>query len=420
MTAQMVSRILIADDDEYICKTLATILQAEGYQTTTAFSAKDALEKARSMLFAVALLDIRLPDEEGTRLLAQLQKITPETIKIIITGYPSLKNAVEALNFGADSYIMKPINPVELLKTIRKKLEAKKQAETVTKEKLADWIQAQAQRMQSSGFQEFLEETASELADFGLTRTQAKIYIALVGLGVASVSEIANTSKIRREEVYRIIPELEKQGIVTRKLKVPRKYSTISPDMAIKLLTERKLQAMKDDIEKLKQKQQGLISSLKKIELPIDHNDCSIEVISQQDTAIAKMASMAMNAKSSIDVMASPRMIQIAYLSHPKKITDTVLKPVKVRIITEKREHDTFTKGVIHFSKENNSPIEVRQAKKLLYNLLLVDGKEAMWKEPRRQSPDAPIFWTDNPTQVTILEMSFENLWKQSTNIMTT
>jgi DNA-binding response OmpR family regulator len=269
-------QILVVDDDEAICKTLSAILQSEGYQTTTATTAKEAIEKTRTQFFNIALLDIKLPDIEGTQLLAQLQEISPETIKIMITGYPSLKNAVDALNYGADSYIMKPVDPAELLKTIENRLEAQKQAEKMTKEKLAGWIQSQSRKTQTSNFQQFLEETSNELAFFGLTKTHAKIYITVTALGIASASEIAKLSKIRREEVYRIIPELEKRGIIIRKLKVPRKFSATQPEVAIQMLTETKLKTMKEEIERLKQKQTELASRLKRIALPTRQEDCTI------------------------------------------------------------------------------------------------------------------------------------------------
>jgi len=415
MTYPTKPQILIVDDDEAICKTLSTILQAEGYRTTIATSAKETLEKTKTQFFNLALLDIKLPDMEGTQLLAQLQETTPETIKIMVTGYPSLKNAVEALNFGAESYIMKPIDPAELLKTIKNKLEAQKHAEKITKDKLAKWVQAQARKTQSSNFQEFLQETASILTDFGLTTTQAKIYITLAALGVASASEIAALSKIRREEVYRTTPELEKHGIINRKLQTPRKFSAVKPETAIKILTKTKLKAMKKEIDKLKQKQTELISKLKTIELPVKQEDCSIEVISQQDNAIAKPADMTKNAKKQIDMIASLQDLLIAYIDHPRKIKETVLKSIKIRMITEKRELGAFTKELMQLSEENKNPIEIRHIQKLPFNLLIVNNKEALWRKPQPQSPST--FWTNDPTQITILKMSFENLWQKSSKI---
>jgi DNA-binding response OmpR family regulator len=416
MTNQMMPSILIVDDDEAICKTLSTILHAEGYQTTTATTAKEALEKAKTQFFNLALLDIKLPDLEGTRLLAQLQGIAPETIKIMITGYPSLKNAVEALNLGADSYTMKPINPAELLKTIKNKLEAQKLAENITKEKLAEWVLSQARKTQSSNFQEFLEQTSNELADFGLTKTEAKIYITLASLGVASASEIAAPSKIRREEVYRIMPELEKHGIITRKLKTPRKFSAIKPEKALEILTQAKLNSMKEEIDKLKQKQAELISKLKIIELPIKQEDCSIEVVTQRDNIAAKLTEMTTSARREINIIAHFHNLKTLYVNRPRKLMERVLKSLKIRIITEKCALDTFTKEIMQFAEKNNNPIELRQVEELPFTLLITDEKEAAWGQAyvRTQNETPPLFWTNDPMQIDILKRSFENLWEKS------
>jgi DNA-binding NtrC family response regulator len=68
------------------------------------------------------LIDIRLPDMEGTQLLTQLRGTVPKMMKIIITGYPSIENAVDALNKGADAYIIKPFDMDKVMKTIDEKL----------------------------------------------------------------------------------------------------------------------------------------------------------------------------------------------------------------------------------------------------------------------------------------------------------
>ncbi len=414
MTHQTTQRILIVDDDKHICKTLSVILQSEGYQTATATTAREAIEKVKTEFFNLALLDIKLPDMKGTELLLRLQSITPETIKIMITGYPSLQNAVESLNLGADSYIMKPFEPADLLKTIKNKIKTQQQAEKITKEKLAEWIQSQTRKKQSSNFYEFLEETASELADFGLTKTQSKTYIAIVALGVTSASEIATLSKIRREEIYRAIPKLEKHGIITRKLETPRKFSAIQPERAIQLLTKIKLKTLKEEIDKLKQKGVKLISELKTIELPVQLNSSSIEVISRQDCTRMKRSEMMQNAKRQIDLITFRRDLKMAYINPPKKSNKKLLKTIKTRIITESQQLDEFIKYIIRFSEANGSPIELRQVEKLQFNLLIVDGKEAIWGEFKTKSENQRNLWTNDPTQVAILKMAFENMWQKS------
>jgi len=414
MMHQAKPRILIVDDDEAICKTFSAILQSEGYQTETAITAKESVEKAKAQFFNLALLDVKLPDMEGTQLLSKLQEITPETIKIIVTGYPSLKNAVDALNFGADSYIMKPIDPAELLKTIKSRLESQQQKEKISKEKLARWIQAQARKTKSSGFHEFLEQTSGELAEFGLTRTQAKIYIALLALGVASASEIASLSKIRREEVYRLVPELESHGLITRKLKTPRKFSANQAEAALQVLVKSKLEAMKEEIEKLEQKQDELIPKLKTIELPTKQEDCSIEVITQQDNAMIRLMSMTHKVKREIKLVCSLNELKYAYLNRSQNLREKILKAVRMQIVIDKLEVDALVEEIIHLSEESRNPIELRQVDELPFNLLIIDDKEAMWGGNPRGGGISADFWTDDPSQVSILRMSFENLWQKS------
>ena len=102
--------ILIVDDDESIRKVVSEILTGEGYNVESAATGKEATEKAEAKLFNIALIDIKLPDTTGVDLLTKIKETKPKMRKIIITGYPSLQNAVEALNKDADAYIIKPLN----------------------------------------------------------------------------------------------------------------------------------------------------------------------------------------------------------------------------------------------------------------------------------------------------------------------
>ena len=142
------SKILIVDDDRDILRSLKDILQSKGYEIDMAETGQSAVEKAKAKYFNLALLDIKLPDMEGTDLLAKIHKNKPEMMKIMITGYPSLDNAVKALNLGADAYIMKPVNPENLLKIVEEKLKEQKEAEGMTEEKIAEWIENRIQKLE--------------------------------------------------------------------------------------------------------------------------------------------------------------------------------------------------------------------------------------------------------------------------------
>lgn len=410
-------RILIIDDDEFLCRTLSAILQPQGYHITIARTAKEAIEKTRSIYYNLALIDIRLPDMEGTKLLAKLQEITPGTMKIVVTGYPSMQNAVAALNLGADSYIVKPIAPTELLKVIANKLEAQRRTTKMTGDTLVEWVRSQVAK-QTSNFQEFLQENADELAAYDLTKTQAKIYITLTALGVASASEIANLSEIRREEVYRVLPILEKRGLVIRKLRTPMRFSATPPDKCIELLTKTKLKIMKEEIDRLREKQSRLILKLKAVELPVQQESRSTEVILNKDSTLMRLIEMTQNAKHQIDVVTSLEELKIAYINRSKTLTEKLMKTVKIRAITETQKLDTLTENIIKTSKAFNNPIELRQVQEPPFNLIIVDGNEAMWGEFKPKDEDATTYlWTSDPVQIGILGTSFEKLWKDSSSL---
>ncbi len=134
-------RILIVDDDKYILKTFKAILELRGYRIHIAESGQEALEMFGKNFYNLALLDIKLPDMEGTELLAKMHKLKPQIMKIMVTGYASLDNAVLSLNSGADAYIMKPVMPEKLIEVIEEKLREQEAVEMHCEEKLTKWLE---------------------------------------------------------------------------------------------------------------------------------------------------------------------------------------------------------------------------------------------------------------------------------------
>jgi DNA-binding NtrC family response regulator len=142
------ARILVVDDDESIRKTIATILEDEGYIVETAETGKEAIKKSKAKFFNLALIDIRLPDMEGTKLLSAMKETTPRMVKIIVTGYPAVQNAVESVNKGADGYILKPVNIDNLLETIKGHLKKQQEAKKYSEEKVTEFIETRARELE--------------------------------------------------------------------------------------------------------------------------------------------------------------------------------------------------------------------------------------------------------------------------------
>jgi DNA-binding NtrC family response regulator len=142
--------ILVVDDDENIRKTLSAILKNEGYTVDVAQNGNEAVKKTEATAYNVALIDIRLPDMEGIELLTKMKNTVPKTRKIIITGYPTLKNAIAAVNKQADAYLMKPVDMDKLLETIREQLKLQEAEKAYSEQKVADFIETRIKELEKT------------------------------------------------------------------------------------------------------------------------------------------------------------------------------------------------------------------------------------------------------------------------------
>ena len=142
-------RILVIDDDEGTRKVVAEALESEGYSVDTANNGKEAVEKSQTNFYNLALVDIRLPDMEGTKLLTSMKETTPEMIKIILTGYPALQNAIDAVNKGAHGYLVKPINMDELLRAVEQHLKKQSEMKEYGQQRLAQFVETRFEELQT-------------------------------------------------------------------------------------------------------------------------------------------------------------------------------------------------------------------------------------------------------------------------------
>jgi DNA-binding NtrC family response regulator len=143
------ARILVIDDEESIRRTVSMTLEHARYIVDTAENGKEAIEKAKANFYNLALIDIRLPDIEGTELLTTLKVTTPKMVKIILTGYPALQNTVKAINEGVDYYLIKPVDTVELLRVIKEQLDEQRRKKEHGQEKLAQFVQTRINELQT-------------------------------------------------------------------------------------------------------------------------------------------------------------------------------------------------------------------------------------------------------------------------------
>jgi CheY-like chemotaxis protein/glycine cleavage system H lipoate-binding protein len=132
-------KILIVDDELPVCRSISRVLEPEGYAVDTALSGKEALSKEEENRYDMMLVDLMMPGMSGMDLIKSVKEKRPDMVMIMITGYPTMKTAVESVKLGAFDYIPKPFTPEELRSLVLRALERKRlhEKEMAPKEGLA-------------------------------------------------------------------------------------------------------------------------------------------------------------------------------------------------------------------------------------------------------------------------------------------
>lgn len=146
----MKGRILVIDDDPDIREGFSEILKSSGYEVDAVETATEGIKKSEEKAYHIAFIDIVLPDMSGLEILKRLKEGIPKTRKVIITGFATLENAVEALNLGANAYLIKPVKPEEIIKITEKMMKEIEEEITMTQDKIIKFIEARVKMLEAN------------------------------------------------------------------------------------------------------------------------------------------------------------------------------------------------------------------------------------------------------------------------------
>lgn len=125
----MAERMLIIDDEDVILESCRRIFSAEGFQVSCTTSPPEGLRLIADSSFDVILCDWKMPGFDGMDVLEELERRSPHSAVVMISGYPTPARQTEALKRGAMDYVAKPFTPGEIVEAVRKAIRRKSNKE---------------------------------------------------------------------------------------------------------------------------------------------------------------------------------------------------------------------------------------------------------------------------------------------------
>jgi len=115
-------KVLVIDDERIVLDSVSRILKEENFKVDTSLSGLEGLKQAVERAYDIVLTDLRMPDIGGMRVLRDIKRAKPSLPVVMITGYGSVKTAVQAMKLGAAEYLQKPFSPEELTAAVKSAL----------------------------------------------------------------------------------------------------------------------------------------------------------------------------------------------------------------------------------------------------------------------------------------------------------
>jgi len=257
------------------------------------------------------------------------------------------------------------------------------------------------------------DENTDLLLGLGLTLNQAKVYLAILKLEKTTVGQVANYSKVRREDVYRILPSLEKMGLVERLLGKPTEIrATLIADSLAFLVAEEK--------NKAEERLSGMRSMVKKLSLkdwkqPILGEESIYILIAERKAILAKTSELVRNSIREVALIADKIRMMPVLAQFSDEYQLAIKNGAQIRLLFEACSPDDLLKKQVKKYIGNGDSVHVRFHPEALNHFIMSDDKEALITTSKESGlGEGQSLWTNNPNLIGVLRTSFESDWEKA------
>jgi sugar-specific transcriptional regulator TrmB len=255
-----------------------------------------------------------------------------------------------------------------------------------------------------------LQDEIQTLRRLGLTFNQARVYLALARSGMSTAKTISTVSKIPREDVYRIMPQLRRLGLVEKGITAPAKFKAISIEEALFVLLQRRM----EETSELQTKAGELLKNFKQniARQNLEEEEPQFILIPERETALQRRRNATNNAQRSIVAVTSWKRFPRGLYTYAEEVKKALGRGVEIRFVTDQPEKEGSTPKIMaDFMK--NSSFKIRYTTNPPTAIVAVyDEKEVyLATSAGVATEEPPALWSNNPSLVELARNYFEMMW---------
>ena len=256
------------------------------------------------------------------------------------------------------------------------------------------------------------EDLVRRLSNFGLTKNQAKVYLSIIQMGITEVGAISKTSMIHRQDVYKILPTLEKKGLIVRLVGKPVSFEALPMAMALNKMVKMEERKSKERIKLLKRCQKDL--SITVIAPPNENlqeiqSEPRFTLLSTDKQLTNTLDLMFEEAKKEVDLVLSTQILKSREQHFRHNFQKIIKRGVSIRLIIEDFKIEDETERILERIRPNGDNFIAKFIHKKPIPYRIVDGKELLITRRIQTESGLPqLLWTNAKSLVEFYNANFD------------
>ena len=256
------------------------------------------------------------------------------------------------------------------------------------------------------------DENTDLLLGLGLSLNQARVYLAILKLEKTTVGQVAKFSKVRREDVYRTLPALEKMGLIEKLLGKPAEIRATPISDALSFLVAEEKSKFDERLLGMRSRVQRL--SLKDWKQPLPGEESIYILIAEKKAILAKTSGLIRNSRKEVALIANKERIILILSQLSDEYKQAIKNGAQIRLIFEGDSTDILLKEKVQQLIDGVS-VHVKFHRKPLNHFIMSDDTEALITGSKETGlGESPSLWTNNSNLIGVLRTSFESDWKKA------